>query len=65
MKIIKRILKVFLAAFLSLATLLLVFFGTSCIAGFIQINKNIKYQDKHLEYLKNEYYTDSYVPCDE
>ena len=65
MKIIKRILKVFLAVFLSIATLLLVFFGTSCIAGFMQINKNIKYQDKHLEYLKNEYYTDSYVPCDE
>lgn len=65
MKIAKRIFKVFLAAFLSLATLLLVFLGASCIAGFMQIDKNIEYQDKHLEYLKNEYYNDSYVPCDE
>ena len=65
MKIAKRIFKVFLAAFLSLVTLLLVFLGASCIAGFMQIDKNIEYQDKHLEYLKNEYYNDSYVPCDE
>ena len=65
MKIIKRILKVFLTVLFSLATLLLVFLGASCIAGFMQIDKNTEYQDKHLEYLKNEYYTDSYVACDE
>lgn len=65
MKTIKRILKLFISALLSLATLLLVLFAASGIAGFIQTYKNIKYQNNHLEYLKNEYYTDSYVPCDE
>ena len=35
------------------------------ISGFLQINKNIEYQNEHLEYLKNEYYTEAYVPCDE
>ncbi len=64
-RILKTILKVFLTAFLSLAAILLVLFVSSAIAGFMQIEKNIEYQDKHLEYLKNEYYTDSYVPCDE
>lgn len=58
-------LKVFLAAFLSLAVILLVLFVSSVIAGFVQIDKNTEYQDEHLQYLKNEYYTDSYVPCDE
>ena len=35
------------------------------ISGFLQINKNIEYQNSHLKYLETEYYTDSYVPCDE
>lgn len=26
---------------------------------------NIRYQENHLEYLKSQYYTDSYIPCDE
>ena len=64
-KIIKNILKAFLALFLSLAILLLTLFVSSCIAGFLQIDKNIEFQNNHLEYLKNEYYTDSYVTCDE
>jgi len=64
-QIFKTVLKVFLTAFLSLAALLLVLFVSSAIAGFVRIDKNIEYQDKHLEYLKNEYYTDTYVPCDE
>ncbi len=64
-QVLKTILKVFLTAFLSLAAILLVLFASSVIAGFMQIDKNIEYQDKHLEYLKNEYYTDSYIPCDE
>lgn len=62
---LKIVFKVFLIAFLSLAALLSVLFVSSVIAGFMQIDKNIQYQDRHLEYLKNEYYTDSYVPCDE
>lgn len=35
------------------------------ISGFAQTEKNIEYQNNHIEYLKTEYYTDSYVPCDE
>lgn len=62
---IKTVVKVFITAFLSLAMLLLVLFVSSVIAGFIQIDKNTEYQDKHLEYLKNEYYNGSYAPCDE
>ncbi len=42
-----------------------VLYVSSEISGFLQINKNIEYQNKHLEYLKNEYYTESYTPCDE
>ncbi len=64
-QIFKTVLKVFITAFLSLAMLLLVLFVSSVIAGFVQIDKNTEYQDEHLEYLKNEYYTESYVPCDE
>lgn len=64
-QIFKTVLKVFITAFLSLAMLLLVLFVSSVVAGFMQIDKNIEYQDEHLEYLKNEYYTDTYVPCDE
>ncbi len=40
-------------------------YGAMCISGFLQINRNIEYQNNHLEYLKTEYYTDSYIPCDE
>lgn len=64
-KIMKNILKAFLALFLSLAILLLTLFVSSCISGFLQIDKNIEFQNNHLEYLKNEYYTDLYVTCDE
>lgn len=35
------------------------------IAGFLQIGKNTEFQDKHIEYLKAEYYVDTYAPCDE
>lgn len=35
------------------------------VSGFLQISKNIQYQNGHLEYLENEYYTQSYTPCDE
>lgn len=62
---IKNILKIFLAAFLSLVAFLLVLLTASVITGFFQIEKNIEFQNGHLEYLKYEYYTDSYVPCGE
>ena len=39
-------------------------FISANVAGFIQINKNIEYQNNHLDYLKNEYYV-NYTPCDE
>lgn len=40
-------------------------YASMYISGFLQINKNIEYQNNHLEYLKTQYYTDSYIPCDE
>ena len=42
-----------------------VLYVSSQISGFLQIKKNIEYQNTHLEYLNNEYYTEAYVPCDE
>lgn len=62
---IKKASKIFLSALLSLALILLIFFVSSCIAGFLYIDKNIEYQNNHIEFLKSEYYTDSYIPCDE
>lgn len=35
------------------------------VSGFLQISKNIQHQNGHLEYIENEYYTQSYTPCDE
>lgn len=64
-KKVKLAIKIFVGAFLSLASALLVLFLLSVLAGFMQINKNIEYQNEHIEYLKNEYYDDSYIPCDE
>ena len=61
----KRILKILLIVILSLVLIILSLFSSMCIAGFVQVGKNIEFQENHLEYLKNEYYTDSYVPCDE
>lgn len=42
-----------------------IIYAASYLSGFFQVSKNIEYQNNHLEYLQNEYYTDSYVPCDE
>ena len=33
--------------------------------GLTYDNANIRYQENHLEYLRTQYYTESYVPCDE
>ena len=62
---VKKILKVLMIVILCPALAFGLLFVSTCIAGFIQAEKNFEYQDKHLEYLKNEYYTDEYIPCDE
>ena len=59
------VLKICIALALCPAIFYGVLYGSMLISGFLQINKNIDFQDKHLEYLRTEYYTDSYVPCDE
>ena len=61
----KRILKIILIVILCPMLIILSMFASMCIAGFNQVDKNIAFQENHLEYLRNEYYTDSYVPCDE
>ncbi len=65
MKYLKRILKIFLTAFLCLVIFMLTLGISTLVTGLTYDNKNIKYQDNHLEYLKNEYYTEAYTPCDE
>ena len=60
-----RLLKIFISVILCFAIFFGVLYASTCIAGFFQINKNIEYQYKQLQYLKTEYYTESYVPCDE
>ena len=65
MKVLKRVFKAILAVILSIAVILVVLFSATVIGGFAQIDKNVAIQNEHIEYLKNEYYTDSYVPCDE
>ncbi len=65
MKKVKKFLKIFLAAFLSLAAVMLTLLISAVITGINYTDKNIEYQNNHLEYLKNEYYNEDYVPCDE
>lgn len=65
MKKTKAVLKGFLIVFISLAAFLLITFIATLVAGFMQIEKNIEYQNNHLEFLNNEYYNDSYIPCNE
>lgn len=64
-KKIRLALKIIIAVILCPAIAYGLLYGSMYISGFLQINKNIEYQNSHLEYLKNEYYTDSYTPCDE
>lgn len=64
-KKIKLALKIIVAVILCSAISYGLLYGSMYISGFLQINKNIEFQDNHLEYLKNEYYTESYMPCDE
>ncbi len=52
-------------AVFSLLSILLVLLPASISAGYEAVNDNIAYQSEHMRFLKEEYYTDSYVPCDE
>ena len=64
----KKILSLIIICLVVILSPLLIYAGlyvSSEISGFLQIKKNIEYQNNHLEYLKNEYYTESYTPCDE
>lgn len=57
--------KIFIIIALCPAIFLGGLYGAMLFGGFLQINKNIEYQNAHIEYLKTQYYTDSYVSCDE
>lgn len=65
MATVKKAFIIVLSTLLCLALVLLVLLISSYIAGFLYIDKNIEYQNDHLNFLKNEYYTDNYIPCDE
>lgn len=65
MKHLKRFFKIFVSTFLCLVVFMLTLGISTLVTGLTYDSKNIRYQDNHLEYLKNEYYTDSYTPCDE
>lgn len=58
-------LKICIAVILCPAIFFGILYSSMYIAGFLQINKNIEYQNNHLQYLKTKYYTDSYIPCNE
>ena len=64
----KKILSLIIICLVVILSPLLIYgvlYVSSEVSGFLQINKNIEYQNNHLEYLNNEYYAESYVPCDE
>ncbi len=52
-------------AVLSLLSILLVLLPSALSAGYKAVDENIAYQNEHMKYLREEYYTDNYVPCDE
>ncbi len=52
-------------AVLSLVAILLVLLPSALAAGYEQADKNIAYQQEHMRFLKEEYYSENYVPCDE
>ena len=65
MKAIKKTLKIFILAVFSLLAILFFLDMATLVHGLTYDRKNIKYQNEHLEYLKTEYYTEEYTPCDE
>ena len=60
-----RALKISVALILTPAIIYGLLYASMYISGFLQISKNIEYQDNRLEYLRTEYYGDSYTPCNE
>ncbi len=52
-------------AVLSLVAILLVLLPLSLSAGHRQIDENTAFQQEHMRFLKEEYYNENYVPCDE
>ena len=64
----KRLLKaliIFLAVIISPLLIYGIIYASYYLSGFFQIQKNFDYQNARMEYLENEYYTDSYTSCDE
>ena len=64
----KKLLRVLIICLILILCPLLIYgiiCASSYLSGFFQISKNIEYQNNRLEYLQNEYYTNSYEPCDE
>lgn len=64
----KKVLRILIICLVLILFPLLIYgiiYASSYLSGFFQVSKNIEYQDRRLEYLQNEYYTDSYKPCDE
>lgn len=65
MKQLKIFLKILISAVLCFAVFMLTLGISTLVIGLTYDSKNIKYQNNHLEYLKNEYYTEEYMPCNE
>lgn len=65
METLKKIFKILAAVVVFVVAVMAVLDMSAYFIGLTYDSKNIAYQDNHLEYLKNEYYTDSYTPCDE
>ncbi len=45
--------------------MIIIMFPHALIACLVQAEKNCEYQNSHMEYLRSEYYSSSYKPCDE
>ncbi len=65
MKIIKSLIIAVASIGIIIGVTTLVLYLNAVITGNNYAQKNIEYQNNHLEKLKNEYYTDDYTPCDE
>lgn len=48
-----------------LSPIMLILYLSTLGIGLTCDGLNIQHQENHLEYLKNSYYTDAYIPCDE
>ena len=65
MKIIKRLIIAVASIGIIIGVTTLALYLNAVITGNNYAQKNIEYQNNHLEKLKNEYYADDYTPCDE